>query len=502
VKIRTLVIVSIVALFFIFSGDLVGQNSDSINLKAKSRKNWFAKDIKVSSEQVTMQDLLKGPENDWLVYHGDYGANHYSPLTEITSKNVGTLVPKWVYKINDGAYLRSSPVVQNGIMYVTSANEVHALDARTGQWLWIWQAYDKRSTGINRGVAIYGDKLLFSTLDCRLVALNKETGNLLWSNHYAKTTDNYFSTMTPLVIKGDMVVVGVANSNDYARGFVAAFSITDGKELWRFWTLPADGPLLGAPTWLTGSYDPVADVIYWAVGTVPDRQRGDRQIYDTPNSFHDSIVALEAKTGKLKWQVRLARHLPIDWDPNEPLVLLDSGKQKLILLANRSGMYYVIDRENGNIILEKPFIDKLNWDETKGVICPSVRGATNWMPPSYNPITKLLYVMTLEGCVDESNSYYVKAIEPLTGNEKWRYASRGVNISTPGILSTAGNVVFSSEGSGHVVALDAMTGNKLWDFNTAWPIFAAPMSYAVDGSQYVAIVAGSDVINFSLFKAQ
>ena len=335
-KIRTLIAVSVVASFFIFSGDLVGQNSDSGDLKVKSRKNWFAKEIKISSEQVTTLDLLRGAGDDWLVYHGDYRANHYSPLNEINSRNVSNLVPKWIYKINDGAYLRSSPVVHNGIMYVTAANEVHALDARTGQWLWIWQAYENRSIGVNRGVAIYGDKLLFSTLDCRLVALNKETGDLIWSNHYARTRDRHYSTMAPIVI-GDTVVLGVSNGNDYTRGFVVAFSITDGRELWRFWSLPIDGPLLGAPTWLTGSYDSSTDTLFWAVGTVPDRQRADHQMYDASNSYQDSVVALNPKTGKLKWHVRLAKYLPVDWDTNEPLVLIDTDQQKLILLANRSG---------------------------------------------------------------------------------------------------------------------------------------------------------------------
>lgn len=488
-------------LLFICAGYALSQNLDSNNLEPKSRKNWFAKNIKIISKQVTTQDLLNSPGADWLIYHGDYRANHYSPLSEINRQTVKDLVPKWIYKINDGAHLRSSPIIYQGIMYVTAANEVHALDAKTGQWFWIWQAYKKRSISINRGVAIYGDKILFSTSDCKLVALNKETGDLVWFNQYASSVQGYFSTMAPLII-GDAVVTGVSNGNNYTRGFIVAFSVVDGRELWRFWTLPDKGPLLGASTWLTGSYDSVTDTIYWAVGTVPDKQRGDRQIYNTPKSYHDSIIALDAKTGKLKWQIRLAKHLPIDWDPNEPLVLIDSGQRKLILLANRSGMYYLIDRKNGEIIFEKPFINKLNWDASKGVICPSVRGATNWMPPSFSPLTKLFYVMTLEGCVDESNQYFAKALDPLTGNIKWTYPVRGINVAMPGILSTAGNVVFSSEGSGHVMALDAISGDRLWEFNTGWPIFASPVTYLIGGREYLTIVAGSDVINFGLHKAQ
>ena len=210
-------LVPLVAVFlFLCGGYAVSQNLNPDNLEAKSRKNWFAKSIKISSKLVTTQDLINSPGADWLIYHGDYRANHYSPLSEINSQNVKNLVPKWIYKINDGAHLRSSPIVHDGTMYVTAANEVHAIDAKTGQWLWIWQAYQKRSTGINRGVAIYGDKILFSTADCKLVALNKATGNLVWSSQYASSEQMYFSTMTPLVV-GDAVVVGVSTGNDYTR---------------------------------------------------------------------------------------------------------------------------------------------------------------------------------------------------------------------------------------------------------------------------------------------
>lgn len=491
-------IIFLLLLLLICTKNGIGLGSDYLGLEPKSRKNWFAKDFKISPVKVTTQDLLNSPGKNWLLYHGDYGANHYSPLSEINRQTVGNLVPKWTYPITSGTNLRSSPIVNEGIMYVTAANEVHALDAKTGQWLWIWQAYNNHSGGINRGVAIYEDKILFSTSDCKLVALNKETGNLIWSKQYVEPGRKYFSTMAPLVVK-DKVIVGVADNNDYGRGFVVAFSISDGKELWRFWTLPIRSELMGAPTWLTGSYDILTDTIYWPVGTLPDKQRRDHELYDTLNAYHDSIVALDVMTGRLKWTVRLAKHLPIDWDSNEPLVLMDRGDSNLILQANRNGMFYVIDRVNGKLILEKPFIKKVNWNIKDP--CPSARGATNWMPPSLSPITNLFYVMTLDGCMSEENSFYLKAIEPLSGNIKWSYLTRGSNLALPGVLATNGNIVFSSEGSGHVVALNATNGEKLWDFGTGRSIWASPITYSVQGRQFVSIVAGSDVFTFSLHTA-
>ncbi|HEY4474324.1 MAG TPA: PQQ-binding-like beta-propeller repeat protein [Candidatus Paceibacterota bacterium] len=475
------------------SGIILG--SDSLGLELKSRKNWFTKDFKISPSKVTTEDLLSGPGRNWLLYHGDYKANHHSPLSEINRGTVGSLVTKWVYPIASGASLRSSPIVYEGVMYVTAANEVHALDAKTGQWIWAWRAYEKRSSGVNRGVAIYENKILFSTSDCKLVALNKETGNLIWSRQYADSGKKYFSTMAPLVIK-DKIIMGVADNNDHEKGFVAAFSVLDGRELWRFWTLPVNSELVGAPTWLTGSYDPSADVIYWPVGTLPDRQRGNRELYNTHNAYHDSIVALDAITGKPKWTVRLGKHLPVDWDSNEPLVLIEKGKSNLILQANRNGMFYVIDRVGGKIILEKPFIKRVDWGIKAP--CPSVWGATNWMSPSFSSRTQLFYVVTTEGCVNEENPVYLRAIEPISGNIKWSYLTRGSNIAMSGALSTDGNVIFSSESSGHVVAIDAVSGKKLWDFNTGRSIFASPISYSVEGQQLVSIVAGSDVFTFGL----
>lgn len=468
-------------------------------IKAKSYHNWFAKDMTKTPGRVTTQDLLNSPKNgEWLLYHGDYGANRFSSLDQINLNNANKLVPKWIYQIGRGEFnLRSSPIVYKGIMYVTGSDEVHALDAATGTWLWVWQARYEDSSHINRGVAIYGDRLFFATGDCLLVALDRMSGNVIWSKQFAKPSDNYFSTTAPLVV-GDKVILGISNKNSGSRGFIAAFSTVNGSELWRFWTIPEDVKFRGAPTWMLGSYDPLSDVLYWPVGVLEDssiNSSGLKNIHD------NSVVALNPQNGKVIWETELAESMPFDWDANEPLVLtdvvLDNVKRKVILLAHRNGLFYLIDRVDGKIIFSKPFIEKLDWLSKN--TCPSSWGATNWMSPSFSSVTNLFYVMVLEGCRSDPNTYHIKAIEPTSGNIVWDYPTRGKNLAAPGILSTEGGIVFSGEGSGHVVVLNAKSGKKVWDFNVGKPIFASPVTYLSQNQQLISMVAGSDIITFGLY---
>lgn len=468
------------------------------SIKSKSYKNWFAKDMTIAPGRVTTRDLLNSPKNgEWLLYHGDYGANRFSRLSQINLSTVNRLVPKWTYQIGKGGFnLRSSPIVYKGIMYVTGSDEVHALDAATGTWLWVWQARDQHTSNINRGVAISGDRLFFSTGDCRLVALDRISGNVVWSKQFAKPRDGYFSTTAPLVV-GDKVILGISNKNSGSRGFIAAFSAVDGNELWRFWTIPEDTKFRGAPTWMLGSYDPVDDILYWPVGVL---EAGSGNSSGLKNIYDNSVVALNPKNGKVIWKTKLAESMPFDWDANEPLVLtevvLGGIRKRVILLAHRNGLFYLIDRVSGKIILSEPFIEKLNWLNKN--TCPSAWGATNWMSPSFSPVTNLFYVMVLEGCRSDPNILHIKAIESTSGKIVWDYPARGSNIAVPGILSTGGGIVFSGEGSGHVVVLNAKNGEKVWDFNVGKPIFASPVTYLSQDQQLISIVAGSDVITFGL----
>ncbi len=475
------------------------QEQDGV-IRAKSYRNWFAGGIRITPGNVTTQDLLNSPENgEWLLYHGDYGANRFSRLSQINIRNIDRLVPRWIYQIGKGGFnLRSSPIVYRGIMYVTGSDEVHALDAATGTWLWVWQARDEHTSNINRGVAISGDRLFFSTGDCRLIALDRISGNVIWSKQFARPGDGYFSTTAPLIV-GDKVILGISNKNSVSRGFVAAFSAVNGNELWRFWTIPEDTKFRGAPTWMVGSYDPVYNILYWPVGVLEESSGNSSRV---KNIYDNSVVALNPRNGKVIWKTKLAESMPFDWDANEPLVLTDvvlgGIRRRVILLAHRNGLFYLIDRVSGKIILSKPFVEKLNW--LTPVTCPSAWGATNWMSPSFSPVTNLFYVMVLEGCRSDPNTLHIKAIEPTSGKIAWDYPTRGSNLAAPGILSTGGGIVFSGEGSGHVVVLDAKSGDKVWDFNVGKTIFASPVTYLSQDQQLISIVAGSDVVTFGLHR--
>lgn len=487
-------------------------NTDSIQKKDKpnlnilnlrGQDNPLVKDIRTDSADVTTAELLKSPDSgNWLLYYGDYGANHYSRLEQINRRTIKQLVQKWTYRITtEKINLRSSPVVHSGIIYITTSNEVHALDAETGHWLWKWRAYEKNHNGneINRGVAIYGDKVFFSTSDCHLVALDRKNGDVLWYKKYADPALGYYSRTAPLVVN-DTVVTGISNNNQGSKGFIASFSASDGKELWRFWTLPERSKLLGAPTWLTGSYDPRQDLIYWTVGVLAKGQDTELLQYDEKEIYNNGIAILEAKSGKLRKFIKLGENGPFDWDANEPLVLGNlkfNGKTKEIALqANRNGMFYAIDRSDGGILLSKPFIKKIKWSGK--VICPSGWGATNWMSPSFSRITKLFYVMTAEGCTDMAAQFHIKAIQPTSGRIVWDHLVKGPFNSAPGILTTGGNIVLSGDDSGNLISLDAETGQLIRKFSLGQPVFSSPVTYLVNGRQYVSIIAGPYLFTFDL----
>lgn len=505
--------------------------------------------------QVLFEDLKKGPGANWLTYSGDYAAQRHSPLDSINTSNVTSLVPKWTYRVEGARHLETSPLIYDGIMYITNTNEIQALDARTGRR--IWSYLDSRSTkdAVNRGAALLGDRVFFVTGDSHLVALDRRTGALLWDKKYAEIKQGYYATLAPLALK-DRIIVGVGGGDHGIRGFVAAFSPATGEELWRFWTIPAKGkpgsetwsefPLqyAGAATWMTGTYDPELNLLYWTTGNPwPDfygkERRGD-------NLYTCAVVALDASTGKLKWYFQFTPHDTHDWDAQSMPVLTDiefqGAKRKLLLHPNRNGFFYVLDRTDGKFLLAKPFIDRLNWAtgvDSKGrpievpdmdpvpagkKVCPSVRGASNWMSPSFNPKTGLLYVPTLEQCdiyintervpepaqgfsggggkpiPTEPGKFYLRAIDPKTGERRWEYPMTGPATAWAGTVSTTGGLVFFGDDDGHLVALDAATGKHLWHYNMGEKITASPVTFSVDGKQYVSIAATSAIFTFALFE--
>ena len=507
--------------------------------------------------QLTEADLNAGSGENWVTYGGDYASWRYSPLDQINTENVHKLVPVWVRNIPGANRLETTPLVYDGVMYATNTNEVYALDARNGKVIWHFAADWVKRSSQNRGVAMWGDRIYFITSDCHLIALNRFNGAVIWDKEFASwEKDGYWSSLAPLAVKGN-ILVGTAGGGSGQRGFVAALSAETGEEEWRFWTVPAEGEpgsetwggfpskWSGAPTWTTGSFDPELNMIYWPTGNPwPDfyggRRRGD-------NLYSDSVVALDADTGKLKWYFQFTPHDEWDWDANETLVLADSvfrgEKRKLIYHADRNGFYYVLDRVTGKFLLGTPFINELNWatglnEETGrpievpgmrpspgGVrICPSVRGASNWMSPTYHPGTGLFYVVTLEKCdiytssakepvpstgfrgtggeqiPDAPGTFYMRALQPNTGELVWEYEMPGPAIMWAGAMSTKGGLVFSGDDDGHLVALDAKSGEDLWHFQMGNELYASPITYAVDGRQYVMIATATDLFAFALFE--
>ena len=508
------------------------------------------------SAQVSYEDILKGAGDNWLTYAGDYSARRHSPLKQIHTGNVGSLATQWVYNLAVGRRLSSVPLVYDGIMYVGNSDEVHALDAKTGRKIWYYHEDNVQDGGrANRGVALLGDKVFFVTGDCYLIALHRKTGAVMWSQQYADPKKGYHCTVAPFAFK-DRIIVGVSGGDSGIRGYMTAHSAETGEELWRFWTIPAKGepgaeswgPKTldwgGGGTWMSGTYDPELNTLYWTTGNPwPDFYGGDRP---GDNLYTDSLVALDADTGKMKWYFQFTPHDVWDWDGQQFPVLLDwpyEGKmRKLVVQANRNGFYYVLDRVTGEYLRASEFVDKLNWatgidkngrpvlvpgkEPSPGgeEICPTVRGASNFMSPSFNPNTGLLHIVALEGCDIYTSSarepvpmvgfagtggakppraahqFYIRALNPVTGERVWEYPMTGPTIMWAGTLSTAGGLVFFGDDDHHLVALEAKTGRHLWHFNMGQQLFSSPITYTVDGKQYVAMVSKTDVFAFALFE--
>jgi alcohol dehydrogenase (cytochrome c) len=498
---------------------------------------------------------MKPRRGDWPGYNGGLDGNRFSRLDQITAANVKNLQPQFVFAPG-GSGLEGTPVVIDGVMYVTGGTRVCALNARTGAPIWC----TPRNNGIasapksapapvgpNRGVAVLGARVFYISDDAYLVCLNRMTGAVMWSVWLPEkgAQGKFYSSMAPMVV-GDMIVAGIAGGDSPMRGFVAAYHPDSGKLAWRFYTIPKPGerlaetwkgralPTGGGATWSTGSYDAETGTLYWAVGnpypdTDPD-ERGGRNLYT------NSVIALDARTGTFKWHFQFTPYDTHDWDATQPLVLADAnwkGKpRKLLLSAQRSGVFYVIDRTNGQFLLAKPFVKKETWakgfekdgtpilaagstptvDGTK--TCPGVRGATNWYAQSFDPQTGLFYVMAAEDCgiyrktgkifgpnpdPSDVGTRLVRALNIETGDVAWEKLLVGPQETNyTGVLTTAGGLLFHGETGGDFAAVDAKTGRTLWTFraNDSWR--ASPMTYMVDGRQYVAAMDSTNLFSFAL----
>src|ERR1700722_3644199 len=512
-----------------------------------------------SARDVNAEDLPKRPVGEnWPSYNGDYTGRRFSRLGEINRANVAQMRAAWVFHPGNSQRLEATPVVIRGVMYLTSANDVFALDASTGRPLWHYARpvssglLDDAAAHKNRGVAVWAHFVYVETDDAHLLCLDARSGNLQWDVQYADKHQHYGATSAPLVVKNE-VVVGTSGGDSGVRGFVAAYDASAGTLNWRHWTIPGPGEFGssswpgdsylhgGATTWMPGTYDPELDTLYWTTSNAAPDFVGDSRPGD--DLYTSCVLAIDPDTGKLKWYFQFTPHDLYDFDATETPVLVDAedngAVRHLLVQADRNGFFYVLDRTNGKFLHASSFVEKLNWATgvdasgrpilsgripTAGgtLICPGINGATNWFSPSYNPNTGLFYVMALENCnlafaipkpfvkgetyyntgtklpPDEHSQKILLALSVADGKSVWRYPQIGDGNSWGGTLTTAGGLVLFADDAGSLEAVDATTGHALWHFNTGQRISASPMTYAVDGEQYVAISAGSDVFIFSL----
>jgi alcohol dehydrogenase (cytochrome c) len=531
-------------------GQMLAEGFDDLQLRTDDKRVHLLRRAGDRFREVTSG-------HDWPTYNGDPGGNRYTALTQIDKTNVVRLAPKWVFPFSGAGQLQGTPVVVDGIMYVTAPNECIALDAGTGRR--IWQFKRPRTAGItagsaNRGVGVAGDRVFMETDDAHIVALHRFTGEVLWETALDDWRKNYAASSAPLPA-GNLIVSGVTGGEHGANGFVAAHDQETGKEVWRFWTVPKPGEPGsetwqgkdiehgGAPTWFTGSYDPELDMVYWPTGNPAKEYNGDDRKGD--NLYANSILALDRKTGALKWYYQFTPHDLWDWDATQTSVLVDVTWQgqprKLMLHAARNGFFYVFDRRDGTLLLAKPFIKTLTWASGIGRdgrpvklpnqeptaagtrVCPSQDGATNWYSPSFNPATGLYYVQTFEKCSiytksdqgdwEAGKSYLggsqrtapdpkpqriLRAIDISTGAIAWELPQPGPAFSWGGTLTTASGLVIFGEDGGGLMAADAASGKPLWSFQTNATWKASPMTYMFDGRQYVAVAAGSNIIAFGV----
>lgn len=500
--------------------------------------------------------LALAQDTQWLDYGGGPHARRHSELTQINKTNVAQLKPHWIFQTGVIGKFQSVPVVTGGRMFVTgAANHAWALDLLTGKPLWHYASAPPPGVNLccgepNRGFAISGKRLFKVNIEGDLVALDMDSGAVLWKTKLADHREGYSATGAPLVI-GDMVLTGIAGAEFGTRGFVDAYQVATGERLWRFYTVPAPGEpggdtwppgfykRGGASTWITGTYDPELGLTYWGTGNPGPDMDGDVRPGD--NLYSCSVVALDAKTGKLRWHYQFTPHDVHDWDaigdPTLADIQVNGRTVKALLFPNRNGVYYTLDRTNGKVLAAKPYTT-VDWmtgldeksrpilvpgkDPTESGVrtCPGLGGGHNWWPTSYSPVDKLHYFGSIDGCQiyfktpqehvpgawyqasttaaipKEPNTYSLVAVDPATAEVKWRVPV--ATVPSGGFLSTASGLLFYGGSDGWFMAMEAKTGKVLWKFQLGGPINAAPVTYVFRGKQYVTVAASGAVVAFGL----
>jgi len=492
---------------------------------------------------------------DVLTYGMGYANQRYSPLKSIDKGNVARLSPVWAYSLNNSQGQESQPIVYDGTMFITTHTSTAALDAMTGRQLWKQElefapdVFKMACCGLlNRGAAIMNGKVYRTTLDANVIAYDAKTGKQLWKTQVIDYKLGHAMTGAPLIANG-VLMTGIAGGEYGTRGFIDGWDPETGKKLWRLYTTasgsekganswPGDTALKGgAPTWLTGAYDPELDLVYWGTGNGgpwnSEARKGD-------NLYVDSVLAFRPKTGELVWHYQFSPNDPFDYDSTEVGMLIDlkidGADKKVLAQANRNGFFYVLDRANGKLLAANPYV-KVNWADKIDLatgrpvesavfkriraggdeeVFPSVLGGKNWNPMSWNPTTGLAYANTLNiswpyqlakpeykqgewylginfrGVNMPKNEPhgYLSALDPMTGKAKWQMPWPG-QPSMAGTLSTAGGLVITGAATGEVMAVDADNGNKLWQFQTGSGIIGLPITWERNGTQYISIVSGA-----------
>ncbi|HEY3940627.1 MAG TPA: acido-empty-quinoprotein group A [Bryobacteraceae bacterium] len=501
--------------------------------------------------------ILKPLPGTWPTYNGDYSGRRFSSLKQIDAANVRDLRLAWLFHAESGpggspfgTEIKSTPLEVDGVLYFTVPDNAWAIDARTGRNIWHYQWTSKGGihTG-NRGVGIYHNWLFFETPDNHLISLEKDTGKFRWAVEIADLTLEYFSTPAPLVI-GNHILVGVGGDSLDVPGFLEARDPETGAVQWHWNTEPRkkgdpgsetwpDEQSMthgGGMTWLTGTYDPELNLLYWGTGNPNPVHAG--QGRKGHNLWTCSIVALNPDTGKLVWWFQASPHDTHDWDNVEEPVLFDAEiggqKRKLLAQAARNGYFFVLDRTNGKNIVSVPFID-LNWSkgvdargepipnpakqpQTDGaLVIPDAGGGTNWPPPSFDPETGLFYVSSSpsyavyyltdtsphpEGYGGRDSRLWaesvLRAVDCKTGKIRWSHTFPGEGASVSGILTTAGKLLFTGDPSANFIAFDPATGKILWHAGLTASLSNGPMTYELDGRQYIVAGAGDMLYAFTL----
>jgi alcohol dehydrogenase (cytochrome c) len=499
----------------------------------------FAASQALSAQDLEAPQLLHPTSDSWPIYHGDYSGRRHSSLTQITPGNVSRLSMAWAFQTNQGAEIKSSPLLVDGVLYFTVPDNIWAVDARSGHMLWHYNIPTTQGLHIgHRGVAMYKGWLYYVTPDAHLISLNAKDGSVRWIKEIADVTKGYWTTLAPLVVK-DHVIVGVSGDFDNLAGYLRSYDPETGATQWQWNSTPPAGTpnsTTGGMTWMTGTYDPQLNLIFWGTGNPTPVLSGRSRPGDDP--WTCSIVALNPDDGKLAWGFQVSPHDTHDWDAVETPVLVDADfhgqPRKMLMQTSRNGYFFVLDRTNGKSLLTVPY-GPTNWatgidkdgrpipnpdKEPKPdgrLIAPDEGGMTNYRSPSFDPKTGLFIVdahpswsiyfaKPADGDYGWAGADYglwgkgvIEAIDYQTGKIRWSHEV-GAGGSGAGVLTTESGLTITGDAEGNVLVLATDDGRTLWHAGTGGSIASSPIAYELDGREYFVTSSGGVLFAWALPK--